>query len=60
MNRRYITPQIRAVAFSAGELLIDTSVPQGSDMPKSGDGSTDVSGAEAKQGLEWSDDNASW
>ena len=30
-------------------LLIDTSVPEGSDTPKGPDGSTDLSGAEAKE-----------
>ena len=30
-------------------LLIDTSVPEGSDTPKGADGTTDLSGAEAKK-----------
>lgn len=38
-------------------LLIDTSVPEGSDTPKGADGTTDLSGAEAKKSFFYDEDS---
>ncbi len=49
MSKKYIQPKITSLSMDTDALLIDTSVPEGSDTPKGADGTTDLSGAEAKK-----------
>lgn len=49
------------MALDAERLLISTSVPVGALAPKSSDGSTDLSGSEAKTSFTNDDENdVSW
>ena len=55
MSKRYIQPKIRRADFDAEDVLIGTSVTVGTEAKKGDDGTTDLSGAEAKQGFGWND-----
>ncbi|MDD6541691.1 MAG: hypothetical protein PUF32_05245 [Prevotella sp.] len=61
MKNNYIKPQVIRMAYDAEQLLISTSVPVGNPAEKSPDGSTDLSGSEAKTSFTNDDENdVSW
>lgn len=57
MSKRYIQPEVTSMSLDTDALLIDTSVPEGKATTKGADGTTDLSGAEAKKSFFYDEDS---